>query len=552
MRRRRIATRRVPAARRLAVALLLMVAAPPLARSAGPEVRTLFPPGGQQGTTVDVTLKGKFDNWPVQGWVDRPGVTIAPAQEKEKATVTVSADAAPGLYWIRLFDAAGVSVPRPFVVGSLTEVVELEPNNSADKAQAMPSAAVVVDGRLNSGGDVDHFAVPLKQGQTLVASLAGHEMLGSPMDAVMHVVSESGYQIAYNHDQRGLDPEISFEAPADGNYLVRVFAFPSNPNSSIGFSGDDGYIYHLTLTTGGFVDYPWPLAVTRDRAAQVELCGWNIPDSLRTVTIEPTGNTCEIADPQLANPAVVAVESHETLAESEPNEPPAPQSIALPVTLSGRIERPGDIDAFSFDGRKDQVVVLQLESRTLGYPLDGVLEVTDAEGKSLTQVDDTGGPDPLVTFTPPADGQYRVVVSDLNGQGSPRHVYRLRAVPAEPSYEVSADSHAYTALPDKPAEITLSIDRQHGFAEEIAFSVIGLPESVTAAPVKSEASGDSAKTVKLSLTSSRGAFSGPIRIQAQATGATKLERTATAAIPDHTARIADLWLTVAEAEKEKK
>ncbi|GAF96827.1 unnamed protein product, partial [marine sediment metagenome] len=226
------------------------------------------------------------------------------------------------------------------------------------------------------------------------------------------------------------------------------------------------------------------------------------------------------------------------------------QSIAMPTTITGRIEQAGDVDAFSFEGKKGHPLVLRLESRSLGYPLDAVLEVTDAEGKSLARVDDMGNSrDPLVAFSPPADGSFRMLVSDLNRQGSSRHVYRLRATPAEPSYEVTANNHAYTVSPDKPVEITLSIGRQHGFGEEIAFSVNGLPEFVTAAPATSAAKGESAATVKLSLKSSGGSFSGPIRIQGQATGPSKLSRTATAAIPNHTARLADLWLTAIAAKK---
>jgi hypothetical protein len=329
-----------------------------------------------------------------------------------------------------------------------------------------------------------------------------------------------------------------------------VFAFPSAPNSTIGFAGGDQYVYRLTLTTGGFVDYPWPLAVTRGRDALVQLVGWNVPDALAAVSIKPEGEQFAIADAQLANVARLAVEGHETFVETEPNAADRPQAIALPATITGRIEAAGDADAFAFDAKQGESLVFQLESRGLGYPLDGVLQVTDATGKSLAQVDDVGnGRDPLVAFAPPADGAYRVVVKDLNRQGSSRHVYRLRAMRADPKFDVTADAAGYTVAADKPAEITLSIDRQHGFNEEIGFAVGGLPDFVTAAPVASAAEGDTAKTVKLALASTGGEFSGPIRIVATARGASKLERTATTAIPNHTARIADLWLTATGAKK---
>ncbi len=523
--------------------LFVLVAIGVRANAAGPEVSTLFPPGGERGTTVEVTLSGKLEQWPVQAWVDEPGLAITAAEEKGKLSVAVADDAIPGPRWIRVYDAFGTSVPLPFIVGTLGETVEKEPNNAPATAQALDSSNVVVNGKL-AGKDVDVFSVPLAAGQTLVASLTGHEGLASPMDAVMHIVSPAGFQLAYNHDGRGLDPEIVYTAPADGTYLVRVFGFPSAPNSTIGFSGSDRHLCRLTLSTGGFVDYPWPLAVTRGQETSVALVGWNVPESLATVSIQPDGETAQIADAALANIATVRVEPHATLIEMEPNGPDAPQAILSPVTLTGRIADREDTDVFAFEAKAGQSLEFQLESRSLGYPLDAVLQITDATGKSLARIDDAAGRDPTTVFAPPVDGTYRVTISDLNGHGSPRHVYRLRIVPAEPNFEVTADAAAYTIGSDKPAEITLAVDRRHGFTEEIAFSVSRLPEFVTVTAVSSMSEGDSAKSVKLTLSSSGGSFSGPIRIEAKSAGASQRTRTAAVAIPDHAARLCDLWLTV--------
>jgi len=217
-----------------ALAVAMLVGAIQQAAAAGPQVRSLLPSGGQRGTTVEVTAGGTFPTWPLQTWVDRPGVTIAPAADKGKLSVAIAGDAPCGLYWMRLFDAAGASAPLPFVVGTINEVLEQEPNNDPDKSQSVASAPVVVNGRLGANGDVDMFAIALRKGQTLVASLEAHETLGSPVDAVMQIVSPRGDVLAYNHDEHGLDPQIVFAAPADGSYLVRVFGFPATPNQTIG------------------------------------------------------------------------------------------------------------------------------------------------------------------------------------------------------------------------------------------------------------------------------------------------------------------------------
>ncbi len=513
------------------------------ARAAGPEPKHWFPLGVQRGATVEVSVGGNFPHWPLNVWVDRPGLSITPG-EKGKLSITAAADAAPGIYWLRMHDDAAAAAPQPFVVGTLPEVNETEPNNAADQAQQV-DAATVVNGRLSPGGDVDHMAVPLTKGQTLVASLVGHETLGSQFDGVLQIVGPDGNVIDYNHDHGGLDPQIVFVAPADGRYAVRVFGFPAAPNSTIGFAGSDAYVYRLTLTTGGFADFPWPLAVAHDSGAQVEIRGWNVPDSARFLPVRGENDTAVLADPQLANIVTVVIEPHGTLVESEPNELGAPQQMELPLTVSGRLDAPGDSDAFTFAGKKGQAISFELASRSLGYPIDGVLEVFDETGKSLTRVDDVGQTrDPVLAFAPPADGTYRLVVSDLNRQGSHRHVYRLRATIPQPDFALSTDAHAYVLTAGKSVEITVAVERRNGFADAIELSVTGLPEFVKAAPATSAPEGDSAKSVKLVLTADQGPFSGPIRIVGTSAGESPLVHNATAAIPNHEMRTPDVWLTV--------
>ncbi len=83
----------------------------------------------------------------------------------------------------------------------------------------------------------------LRAGQTLVASVAAHGTLGSPMDAVLQICSSDGFVLRQNDDFHGLDPQLVFDAPRDGKYVIRIFAFPASPNSSISFSGKPSYVY---------------------------------------------------------------------------------------------------------------------------------------------------------------------------------------------------------------------------------------------------------------------------------------------------------------------
>src|SRR5439155_22291552 len=199
--------------------------------------------------------------------------SLAAEKEKGKFKADVAADAVPGVYWLRLHNADGASVLKPFVVGTLPEITESEPNDAPDKPQTV-EPRVVVNGKLGKSGDVDGYRVELQVGQTLVASVQANSVLGSPMDAVLQVCelverslgSPEAFVVARNHDAVGLDPQMAFTAPRHGAYLIRLFAFPATPDSTIRFAGGDDYIYHLTLTTGPFIDHALPLAAPREES----------------------------------------------------------------------------------------------------------------------------------------------------------------------------------------------------------------------------------------------------------------------------------------------
>jgi hypothetical protein len=488
--------------RALFLGSFLFAAAPLVA--APPKVNFFFPAGGQRGQSVAVTASGEFANWPVQVWPDRPGVTATCEMDKGKLKVEVAADAAAGVYWLRLTDGEGASPPRPFVVGTLPEADEAESSEPLSKRSAL-SLPVVVNGKLQKSGDEDVFLVNLQQGQTLVASLQAHSLLGSPMDAVLQVCevisrtdpvsrepSPEVFIAAQNHDSIGLDPQLAFAARTGGLHLVRLFAFPSEPNSTIGFAGGDNYVYRLTLTTGGFVDHALPLAIGPE-AAQVRFQGWNLPEM--AVLDVPAGAEplTWLFHPEAAGAWPAARSGRASLVAADTSDPSQPQEVALPVAISGRLEREGDADAFAFAGKKDQKVRARVEARSLGFPTDAVLSLLDAGGQVVVEQDDTArdSRDPVLDMTLPADGNYRVVIRDLAGRGSLRMVYRLTLETPEPDFDVSLAADSFLLEGEKPLEIPLTVTGRDGFSEAVEIRVLDLPAGVTAEPLTVQATGAS-------------------------------------------------------------
>ncbi|HEV3023863.1 MAG TPA: PPC domain-containing protein [Pirellulales bacterium] len=519
-----------------------------------PDVKYLFPAGGQRATTVEVAAHGAVSTWPARGWINRAGVDATALGENGKLAIVVCADAVPGIYWLRLHDTTGASAPVPFIVGTLPEILEVEPNNEPQTPQAVPASGVVVNGRLVPAGDVDVFAIELKSGQTLVAAVEAHELLASPCDLVLQIVSPRGIVLSQNDDERGLDPLLTFAAPIDGTYLVRLFGFPAAPDTSIALAGADTFVYRLTLTCGSFLDAALPAAVAQPAAGNIAPStpsavvplGWNLPTDSVTATSVKNGVTqFTLFDPAWAGAVELPVVPHTVLVEAEPNGAGQPQACLFPATIGGQIGAPRDVDTFAFTASKGQSWRFELESRALGYPLDAVLELFDAAGKSLARVDDiASNADPELSFQVPADGEYRLSVSDLFNHGGPRFVYRLRCVPTEADFALTVEAHAFSLAVGAPLEVPLTIERRNGFAEAIDFEVTGLPEGVTMGAVQSLAGDESAKSVKLVLSAARGPYSGPIRIVGRSAGGLERSHAAQTTLSGRGVRTADLWLTV--------
>ncbi len=250
----------------------------------------LNPPGAQRGSTVTISCGGKFD-WPVS--VSAPGVVATPLKDSGKIELQIPANLAADRIWIRLFNAEGTSKPAPFLIGSLDDVAEKEPNNAPREAQRLDRAAVTINGALGKA-DVDGFAVDLLAGQTVVAALDANERLGAPMDAILQVAAADGFVLAENHDDVGLDPRLAFTARVSGTHIIRVFAFPATPDSTIAFRGGDDYVYRLTITTGPFITHTVPMSAPAGPLAPMEVAGWNIPPGTKLPVVPlassiPTG-----------------------------------------------------------------------------------------------------------------------------------------------------------------------------------------------------------------------------------------------------------------------
>ena len=173
------------------------------------------------------------------------------------------------------------------------------------------------------------------------------------------------------------------------------------------------------------------------------------------------------------------------LMEKEPNNSTNNAThLDLPSAVTGCIEKPGDEDYFAFDSKKGETLVVQIQSASLGFPLDARLKIEDGKGKELAKKDDSVNADPALEWTAPEDGTYLAVVGNVLHRGGVDHLYRLSINRAMPGLKNLVVGNAFTIEPGKTNEVKVTVKRLHGFQSKLRISVKGLPDGVTAEPVE--------------------------------------------------------------------
>jgi len=521
-------------------------------------VTHLVPSGAQRGKSVEVVLQGTLNGGDQRrSWASHPGLAVAFGKKDDRVTVTVKPDVAPGRYWLRFANSGAASSLLPFVVSGIAEVAEKEPNGRLEDAQKLGGPSQIVNGVLSESRDVDVFGVSMKSGQSLVVSMTAHTELGSPMDSLLQVVTSRGFVVAQDDDSLGLDPFVVFTARRDGTYYVRTFAFPVKTNSTIGLASGKDFVYRMMITTGAYVDFTMPAAISAKAPSKLEVRGWNLPQPAVPWTIEPGdgGVGGRFFRAGSANTVSLKRVEHAVVVEVEPNGRAKPQAVVVPLTVSGRIAQDKDRDVYEFEASKGKALRLSVESRRLGFPLDPVLRVTDSKGKTLNETDSRSADkvDEAINWTPPSDGRFRVEVRDLFEHGGERFVYRLTIEPQPVTVTATVEKDVWTLVGEKPLEIKVTLSRIGGFDKAVRFELAECPEGVMVEPVTSEPKGDSAKAITLKLTQKPGAKlgGGRLRIVGRVEGVAEAVALATAPIARLKDRTEHLWLVVKPAEKKK-
>jgi hypothetical protein len=551
---------------------------PQAAQAQLPQTRiyAVFPPGAQAGQTVDVTVTNGVDLDEISGMrFNHPGIK-ATHKSGNTFSVAVAANVEPGVYECRATGLYGTSNPRSFVVGRLPEVIENNANATTEQAQELQLNSVI-NGKSDSGADVDFYKLTAKKGQRILAECAALS-IDSRFHGELRLYSKEGRRLGRAvAELRRSDPVLDVTIPADGEYFLRVSDFV--------YAGNNDYSYRLKVHTGPHVDFIVPPVGVPGSTAKYTVFGRNLPgsqpggiagdgtqleklevqitlpqasDQLQFATgphsresnIDGTSWTYSAANGS-SNSILISYAPRAAVAETEPNnEATKAQKITVPAEVSGQFQQRSDIDYFEFEAKAQQVFWIDVFARRLGGSADPYLTIDqitkkddgtetvkrlasqdDIANTGIANLFDLDSDDVSYRFAAPADSLYRISLRDrfFESRGTPDLQYhlaireeqpdfRLAVIPPAPLQNAAAGYQTWALGLRKGENLHVEVAalRRHGFKGEITVKPGQLPPGVTAQPVVIGGDVNSA-TLVFSAAENAGPGTWPLSLNGEAT-----------------------------------
>jgi len=167
-------------------------------------------------------------------------------------------------------------------------------------------------------------------------------------------------------------------------------------------------------------------------------------------------------------------------------------ALAAPVTINGRLSKPGEADRYTLHVTPGEGLTLRVQARELGTSkLMAVVAVYDEQGKKLGQAGDeplaedvynvnqsrTAG-DPEIGIRVPADTHaLTVTIEDLAQRGGRDYGYRLRVRKGDQDLRAILNT-AYVNVPAGGSASVPVVVERHGIEGEVRLRVANVPEGL--------------------------------------------------------------------------
>lgn len=410
-----------------------------LAFSASPTVGVILPRGGQRGTEVIATFNGSNLADAQEVMLYYPGMTVSKFEvvnnNQVRATLKIAADCRLGEHGFRIRTATGISDFRTFWVGALPVIDEKDGNNAFETPQPI-ALNVTVQGVVRSE-QVDYFQVECKKGQRLSVEVEGQRLGHTFFDPYVAILDSRRFELASSDDNPilGQDGSCSVLIPNDGKYIVQV--------RETAFQGNDSCLYRLHIGTFPVPKAVFPAGGKAGEEVEFRFIGDPLGEIRQKIKLPanvtgPVRIHCQTADG--IHPAGMKIQVGALTSVLDTPAAAAPAGAVAgpaPGAFDGVISKPNETKYFKFPAKKGQVFDVQCLARRLGSPLDPVMHISLANGPNLSTyiagADDSIGPDSVIRFTAPQDGEYFVWIHDHLRKGGPDYFFRVELKPLAPS-----------------------------------------------------------------------------------------------------------------------
>ncbi len=364
-----------------------------------PTLNSVSPLGVARGTTAEITVEGLNLARASAIYFSEPGVTgrilrvkelpdlpdvrlgsngtlstidVGPLPPRNQVTVEfdVSPDAEIGPVSFRLLTPLGTSPEGRFLIEPYYgEAPDKEPNDTPENAFETFLPAILA-GTISRPGDIDYFKIQVTAGQEL-SFFNGAMLMGSALQPVVTILDSDLNTIATFGENGGRE-QVMFARRFDkaGAYYVRVEDYQR--------SGRANNFYRIIVGEFPLVLGAFPLGVQSGATADLALRGYHTlgkfkvegkasPDSEDTLTLRPEN----------------AFDTVRVALGKEPEVQLQGGSIPVPVTVNGRIDKPGAENRYRFHAAKGDQLIFEVNARRLGSDLDSYLEILDAKGQPI-------------------------------------------------------------------------------------------------------------------------------------------------------------------------
>jgi hypothetical protein len=459
-----------------------------------PSIVELQPRGAQKGRPFSLTVVGQnlgeglsvISNLPA-AFTPMGSAKQGMGNRNAAFLVEPNADWTVGVYTIRLKGSNGLSNVLLFSVGAFPEIAEEESlpgaaphqNDSIERAQPLPSTSVTVNGTLQ-GPERDVYRIQAKAGERRVFEVEARRA-GSAIDPVISVMDGSGKVLARSDD----DPLLSLDARVDVTFAKGGFYYVEVHDAR--FSTQIQNFYRLKTGVYAYPTEMFPLGGRRGEKVEVELSGTKVNVDLAGAKTPRV--FVNLPDSPVL-PLPFAVGDYPEVRE------PVDGPLTLPVTVNGRLAKPGEVDRYELSVEPGQELFFDLQARELGTSkLTALLTILDEQGKKLASAGDGPLPvdvaavqassrtlgDPFLQFKAPEKvRRIWITVEDLARRGGPQYGYRLMVYRAAQDFRASISTPFINIPAGGTALVNVNVLRR-GYNGRLRIEAINLPPGVTAA-----------------------------------------------------------------------